>query len=331
MTLMQTVEVTGSPNVYPGYVNFSLRAMVPETESPCGINLEAYDQNRRSLRLIPAIRPRERLDSQWLEHILEQGVDQGYVTWDDLAQLQDYLHAHSARVLDAEGADSARAHMVVYENALCTIKSAMLDSRNGRRLSLGMNRVRQVIDLCYQDSRIRNGLLKVMVRDRTIFNHSLNTCLLAVGFATAQGWSHDECGELGGALLFHDLGLAGPEESDSNGKPAQTGSQAYADHPQLSRELMVQVPGATEAMLDLVLNHHENLDGSGFPRGLSAADLGPGDRLARITDLYESLTSGCFGDPQVSAYQALAKMRREMAQALDQDMLEKFVRFLGQI
>ena len=198
MTPMQTVEVSGSPNVYPGYVNFSLRAMVPDTISPCAIKLEALDQHNQSLRLITVIQAQDRLDGQWLEQILEQGMDQGYVTWDDLITLQEYLHGLSARVLDTEGADSPHAHMVVYENALCTIKSAMLDSRNGRRLSMGVKTVRQVIDLCYQDARIRNGLLKVMVRDRHIFNHSLNTCLLAVGFATSQGWPSQVCGELGG-------------------------------------------------------------------------------------------------------------------------------------
>ena len=128
--------------------------------------------------------------------------------------------------------------------------------------------------------------------------------------------------------MFHDLGLAESQESIDGA--ISFSDQVFEAHPQLSRDLLSQLPEVTPAMLETVLNHHENLDGSGFPRGLSGDQLGPSDRLARIADLYESLTSGCFGDPLDSAYQALNRMRRELQLALDQEMLEKFVRFLGQ-
>ena len=91
------------------------------------------------------------------------------------------------------------------------------------------------------------------------------------------------------------------------------------------------MPGLSREVSEIVLNHHESLDGSGYPRGLKADQISPPCRLARLVDVYESSTSGCGGAEVLTPFSALRHMRFDMTAQLDQSMLESFVRFLGLI
>ncbi len=328
---MRTTEVAAPPKVYPGYIFFSLSSLVPGSEAPCTIKMESYNQFTKRLRLVSVLEGGERIEPRWLERVLEQGVEQGYIALNDLEQLQEYLHRQTHLILQNSADEPERGQRLVYENALCSIKAAMLDPKNGRRLSLGVATVRQTLELIWDDDQSRRGLLKVMVQDRQLYNHSLNVCLLGVSFARSLNWSRDECESLGLALFFHDLGLLEPNgQPDAYALCRKIEASTFKRHPQGSCSYLQTVQEASEVVVDTVLNHHENLDGSGFPRGLTGEQLSPLSRLARIVDAYESGTSGCLAHQSQPPFATLRYMRQRLRDQLDQDLLESFVRFLGQ-
>lgn len=329
---MKTAEVTAPLKVYPGYLHFSLAALAPGTEAPCSIYLETYNQTTKRLRLTRVLAPGAEISARNLDKYLGAGITLGYTALDDLPELQAYFHRITQELLTSSDADPEKGQRLVYENALCSMKAAMLDPRNGRRLSLGAATVRQTLDMIWDDEVTRKGLLRVMGRDRQIYTHSLNVCLLGVGFARSQGWSRPECESLGIALFFHDLGLVEFDNASPENLcyPSIQEAEEFRRHPQASHDYLRQVRGLADDTLETVLNHHENLDGSGFPRGLAASDLGPADRLARIAEVYEGGTSGCLEADAASPYDTLQRMRHEMSAQLDQKMLGSFVRFLGQ-
>lgn len=328
---IRTIEVSTLPNLYPGFVHFSLRSLVPASRCPCALRLEAYHPASQRLRLVPAQEAGARLDQDWLVRLLEAGIHHAYIHQDDLERLEEYLRMQAVRL--QPGSDQGRdlRYCLLYEQALCAIKAAMLEPRNGRRLAQGVATVRQVLDIVWQEDGARQGLLKVMTSDGRLAKHCLNVCLLGVGMARAQDWPRQQAQNLGLALLFHDLGLA-EQAWDYRDCPPQPSGQADAallDHPRLSRDYLGTVPDLAPEVLETVLNHHENLDGSGYPRGVQGQGLSPASRLARIVDFYESSTAGRGGCPACTPFEALSFMRREMKTQVDQDLLEDFVRFLG--
>ncbi|KMY66683.1 hypothetical protein AAU61_16375 [Desulfocarbo indianensis] len=174
-------------------------------------------------------------------------------------------------------------------------------------------------------------MLKVMTLSRELYTHSLNVCLLGVGLATALGWQRDQVSSLGVALFFHDLGLAEDAGQESVPLPLSLhDEEALSPHAEASAQAVAQLPEVDDEALEMVRCHHENLDGSGSPRGLSSTQLSAAARLARIVDIYERATSGCFKSEVLSAFAALQMMRNEMREQLDQEMLSALVRFLGQ-
>lgn len=332
MNEVRTIEVASPPNLYPGYVYFSLRALIPGSTAPCTVRLETLNPSSEELQLFSVLAPGQPVHGAWLKAILNEGVEQGYVSADDLDALQQYLHQTTRAAIEEGTLDPQARHHLVYENALCSIKAAILDPNNGRRLSMGVATVRHMIDYLWDDDTARSGMLTVMARDRQLFSHSLNVCLLGVGFARTERWPREEVDALGIALFFHDLGLAGIWEKMSAGSGNSiTEEDRYAirEHPNTSRKFLRGLDGLSPSALEIVRNHHENLDGSGFPRGLHGDQLSNSARLARITDCYDSLTSGNFAHARQTPFTSLKTMRVNMCNHLDQVMLESFVRFLG--
>jgi HD-GYP domain-containing protein (c-di-GMP phosphodiesterase class II) len=328
---LSTVQVSALPNLYPGYAHFSLRALVPESRCPCTLRLEAYNAASQRLRLVVAQEAGARLEEAWLTRLLQAGIQHAYIAQDDLERLQEYLRSQAGRLLARDSQDWRLQHSLIYEQALCSLKSAMLEPRNGRRLAAGVATVRQLLDLVWQDDRARQGLLKVMTSDGRLAKHCLNVCLLGLGVARDQGWPRQEAQNLGLALFFHDLGLAEqPGGSDCSIMEPTGDEDGLREHPRLSRDFLGAVPELAPEVLDTVLCHHENLDGSGYPRGLASPALSPSARLARIVDFYETVTADRGDCQALSPFEALSRMRREMNTQLDQELLDALVRFLGQ-
>lgn len=328
---IRTTEINSPPNLYPGFVYFSLRALVPGTRVPCEVRLETVNPRDNSTHLMSVLSPGQEVLGSWAQAVLDEGLNIAYVSVDDLEDLQKYLHQSTREAFARGDLAPEEGHLLVYENALTSIKAAILDPGNGRRLSQGVATVRELIDFIWNDDTARDGLLAVMSEDRELFSHSLNVCLFGVGFARVMGWPRQEVESLGQALFFHDLGLAALGDKLNNGSaPAEgKGNGEYRRHPRLSRDFLRNVPGINDQALETVYCHHEYLDGSGFPRGLGAGGLTTPARLAAIVDCYVADTSGYLRSGKLKPFDALKKMRGEMRDQLDQSLLEEFVRFLG--
>ena len=330
---LPTTEISGPPNVYPGFAHFALRALVPGTESPCDIRLEAIKPNQEGLRLVVALPKGSEVKPSWRQSLLTSGVAHAFAPLEDLDLLLAYLSRQSQRALASQStADPLQGHYLAYEHALCGLKAALLDPRNGRRLGLGASTVRKLVEMIWDNAATRQAMLKVLSRDQELASHGLNTCLLAVGFARNLGWSRPAAERLGLAMFYHDLGLVdldhpGPDDpiwgGIREGKPLE-------EHPRLGRDFLLQVDGLDSAVPELVYCHHENLDGSGYPRGLAGQAIGQEARVARIVDIYETSTSRAAGRQAVNPYALMLIMRNEVGIWLDLPLLEKFVRFLGQ-
>lgn len=325
---MQLTEVQAPPNIYQGFMHFSLAALIPDSSAPCSIRLEAYNKGLGRLRLAEALFPGDYIREAWLSQLLEEEVGQAYIALEDLPALQAYLHAQTVRLMEEA---PEKAHQLVYENALCAIKSAMLDPKNGRRLAMAATTVRGMVQHLWEHEEARKDMLKVMTFSQELYTHSLNVCLLGLGLAINMGWERKQVDSLGLALFFHDLGLAAEIAKPEGYKPiCLEGEATYYQHPEESALCLKDLPEADQSVLDIVLSHHENLDGSGYPRGLNAMDIGPPARLARLIDIYELATSGCLRPETLSPFAALQLMRYEMRDQLDQEILGAFVLFLGQ-
>jgi HD-GYP domain-containing protein (c-di-GMP phosphodiesterase class II) len=121
--------------------------------------------------------------------------------------------------------------------------------------------------------------------------HSRGVANLVSEAARVSGYPEEDVRTLRRAALIHDLGRLGGSNAiwDKPGKLTEAESERVRLHPYLTDRMLARV-GALGASREVAARHHERLDGSGYPRGLTAASLTPSDRLLAVADAYHAMT-----------------------------------------
>ncbi len=173
------------------------------------------------------------------------------------------------------------------------------------------------------------GLIAWIDTVRTHHSMTYQHCLLVTGLAVAFGQqigvSAADRQRLSVAGMLHDIGKARIPLAILE-KPGPLDKEELAvmrKHPQFGFDALATMPGLPAEMLDMVVHHHESLDGSGYPHGLGAGDIADLVRMITIADVFGALIERRSYKPPLSgsaAYQILLNMGPK----LDKDLVRAF-------
>jgi putative nucleotidyltransferase with HDIG domain len=157
------------------------------------------------------------------------------------------------------------------------------------------------------------------------YQHCLLVTGVAVAFGQHLGFSSADRKKLAFAGLLHDVGKAKiPVAILEKAGPLDASEvEVMKQHPVLGFEVLQRVPGLNPDMLDMVVHHHEYLDGSGYPHGLGADKLSDFVRLMTIADIFGALIERRSYKPPLSGATAFAILQN-MGGKLDQDIVRAF-------
>jgi HD-GYP domain-containing protein (c-di-GMP phosphodiesterase class II) len=162
--------------------------------------------------------------------------------------------------------------------------------------------------------------------------HSRGVANLAAEAARLVGLPDAERRTLRRAGLLHDLGRLGVSNAiwDKAGPLTDVERERAHQHPYLTDTMLARIP-ALGPSREIAARHHERLDGSGYPRGLSAASLTPSDRLLAAADVCHAMTEPRPHRPALTADEAAKQLRAEVRSGrLDGDAVNAVLRATGQ-
>jgi HD-GYP domain-containing protein (c-di-GMP phosphodiesterase class II) len=150
------------------------------------------------------------------------------------------------------------------------------------------------------------------------YRHSDRACVITLAMAGALDADDQLMRDLRRAALLHDIGKLALSNRILDKPAALTGSERaqIREHPLVTERVLRRVPGC-EHLAPMAGAHHERLDGSGYPRGLSAADLTTPMRLLALADVYEALTADRPYRAALSSDDALAVIRADVPERFD--------------
>jgi putative nucleotidyltransferase with HDIG domain len=174
-------------------------------------------------------------------------------------------------------------------------------------------------------SSLREWLTTVGCHHADSYRHCLFVTGFAVAFAQHLSMREDDQRRLVRAALLHDVGKAFVPTAilDKPGLLNEEEKSEMRNHPRLGYDALTAQGGYPPEMLDVVLHHHEFLDGTGYPDGLSANELSDIVRLTTIVDIYAALVeSRPYRIPftHAKAFSIMEKMEGK----LDQHLLSAF-------
>ncbi len=157
-------------------------------------------------------------------------------------------------------------------------------------------------------------------RASDIYNHSLRVSILAGVIAKWMHFDHAKISDIILAGFLHDIGKTKfPQRLlDKNVNTLQGEDyEAYIQHTVDGHHILNNVSGLSEGVKLAAMQHHERMDGSGFPFNCNGADIHEYARIIMIADLYDNITTEREGYIKQTPFAAIAQLTRNMFTSLD--------------
>ena len=162
------------------------------------------------------------------------------------------------------------------------------------------------------------------------YSHPLNVSVLALLLARALKLPSERAQLLGTAALFHDIGLARvPSGIVRSAGPLSKPERTLREQHCFFGLEMARAAGFPNPMVDVIYQHHELFDGSGYPDKLAGEAI---DRLARIVSLVNAFENACnppHASDALTPHEALARMFGPWRQRFDPALLQHFIHIMG--
>ncbi|MCG8489016.1 MAG: HD-GYP domain-containing protein [Chromatiales bacterium] len=183
----------------------------------------------------------------------------------------------------------------VRQEAGRVITDIMADARLGKRIET--ERVTPVVEEMLA-SIFRNqdaflGLTRIRQMDQYTFEHSVSVSALMIAFAKKLQLDQATIWELGVGGILHDIGKLQVPEKILN-KPGRLTDQEFEvmrGHVGFGYKMIDEAETIPRRARQVILQHHERLNGSGYPGRLSGEEISLYGKMAAIVDVYDAITS----------------------------------------
>jgi putative nucleotidyltransferase with HDIG domain len=221
----------------------------------------------------------------------------------------------------------------IRSEACAVIHAVLTDVRMGRQIQV--ERLHPVVTRITQ-SILRNpgtlvSLCRIREADACTFQHSLSCCALMILFGHHLGLDPATLQEAGVGGMLHDIGKMQVPDHILN-KPGRLTSQeleVMRGHVKLGLETLAQTPGISPSVLQVAAQHHERLDGSGYPHGLRGPEIGLLGRMAAVVDVYDALTSSRIYHRGLAPAAGLQYLYEHESGRLDEELVQHFIQAIG--
>lgn len=175
------------------------------------------------------------------------------------------------------------------------------------------------------------GLVRLKTKDDYTYMHSIAVCALMIALAKQLELSAADVKEAGMAGLLHDIGkmMTPANILQKPGKLTDGEFVTIKQHPQAGYDILARSGSVSAVVLDVVLHHHEKMDGSGYPNGQKGEQISLMAKMGAICDVYDAITSNRPYKQGWCPAESIRKMSEWSGNHLDERIFQAFVRSIG--
>ncbi|MEV5030103.1 HD-GYP domain-containing protein [Paenibacillus sp. LPE1-1-1.1] len=162
--------------------------------------------------------------------------------------------------------------------------------------------------------------------DHYLFQHSLNVCVYTTLLGMSNGYTKDELTTLGMGALLHDIGKT-QISIDVLKKPGSLSKEefeAMKQHARIGYELLKDEPNLPLLVAHCAFQHHERIDGSGYPRGIKGNEIHDYAKWIGLVDSYDAMTTNRIYSAPMLPHHAIERLYAGTGTLYEQQMLQLF-------
>lgn len=240
-----------------------------------------------------------------------------------------WIYDYSASSLEAQGRKH-KSFSKNYEEMVFSIKELFEELSLGGKLNMEkVGRLGKDLFGSFHDSGmiIKYLLSTIKKSDEYTHSHSLNVALYSSLMAKWLELPENQIKEVAIAGLLHDLGkvMIPTEVLNKKGKLTEAEFAMMKYHPVLGYDKIKDIPQLQMSVKAAVLLHHERLNGSGYPYGLSKNDLDLCTRIVSIADVYDAMTQDRVYKKKMNPFEAFKIFKTDGLEIFDIEIAELFL------
>lgn len=265
------------------------------------------------------------------ERLKSVEAGQLYIDAGDREEYFNYIEQHLPEILADKSISLEKKSTLLYDSASNAVSQIFRTPDAPENLLRSENVVNYISGFVIGDREAFKKLFSIASHDYYTYTHSINVCTYSLALADTLTITDPQLlRDLGVGALLHDIGKARISDKII-AKPGTLDASEWEEikrHPEYGRDILVPDNIVGPASMDVVLGHHEKLDGSGYPLGLGGKEISLNSRIACIADVFDALTTVRPYKGAKSTYDALMLMSKEMRKHLDRELYENFIRML---
>jgi putative nucleotidyltransferase with HDIG domain len=188
-----------------------------------------------------------------------------------------------------------------------------------------------MVDSIFRNQDALTCMSRLQKKDEQLTEHSLNVAILMAVFAKHLNIDKRIIQELALGAFLHDIGIVLIPKEILIKKSALTAKEKkiMQSHVALGLKLLESSPSISYIAIKMVKEHHERIDGSGYPYQLKGDEISKYGRMIAIVNAYDSMTSTRPYKNSIHPINAFKALIAESPDAYDEDLVDKFIQCLG--
>ncbi len=225
----------------------------------------------------------------------------------------------------------------IYEDAIVDLREFMDDVVEGKKVT--GKRVFSIAERIIHYLRVDKNTLVSFINifgylgetDDYLYSHSLNVAILAGGIGMALEYNEQEILNLCVSSLLHDLGLLKIPDKIIK-KPGKLSKDEFAQvkkHCSYGVDLLANISDMPESIHEVVYQHHERIDGSGYPEGKNGPEISESAKIIAMIEVYEAMTHPRpYRGQKIIPYDGVREVVQEAKRSFEPRLVKKFLRFI---
>ena len=274
----------------------------------------------------------------WIDTDLGADADENRVSRlkEEVDQETEYLLklATSAKKIEKISLDQeVKQAAKLCERSKTAVISMFSDARLGKAVEVGAAKelVEEISDSVMRNAHAIISLARLKTADEYTYMHSVAVCALMIALARQLNLPEEAVRDAGLAGLLHDLGKMGIPDKILN-KPGKLTDEEFVtikSHPEIGAKVLMEGSDVSAMVMDVVLHHHEKMDGTGYPHGLKGEHISLYAKMGAVCDVYDAITSDRPYKKGWSPAESIRKMAEWSKGHFDEMVFQAFVKTVG--
>ena len=202
--------------------------------------------------------------------------------------------------------------------------SFLLDQNSKKIISI----VDELLNVISNNKELLMILSDAYIYDEYLYHHSFQVTMYSIAIAKELGYSYEDQRLIGIGALLHDVGkLVIPQ--DIINKPGKLTEEEFEEiklHTKYGFDILRNLHSVSLFVAHCAYQHHERLDGSGYPRGIKGKEIHPYAKIIGVADVFDAITSNRVYRAKKHPSEALAIIEASSGVGFDKMVVEAFKR-----